>query len=81
MPKYFSFKLISNNPLTIKSISVSDQSKKCFLPLTQSVHLLLRTCVLSHTTTDGPASIFSLTPKPRPRIKLTSLQLHLFEGP
>ena len=40
-----------------------------------------RTCVLPHTPTDGVARTFSLTPMPQLRIKLTSVQLQLFEGP
>ena len=48
---------------------------------TQSARLFLHTCVLPHTPTDGVAGIFSLTPMPQPGIKLTSVQMHLFEGP
>ena len=51
-----------------------------FLPLAQSTHLFLHTCVLSHTPTDCVARIFSLTPFLRPGIKLTAVQLNPFEG-
>ena len=52
-----------------------------FFILAQFANLFLGTCVLLHTSTDGVAKIFSLTPKPQPGIKLISCQLHLFEGP
>ena len=52
-----------------------------FLLLAQSANLFLHICVLPPTPTDGATRILSLTPMPRPVIKLTSVQMHLFEGP
>ena len=55
--------------------------KHTFLLLAQSAHLYLRPFGLPHTSTDGVARNFSLSPMLRLGIKLTSAQLHLFEVP
>ena len=52
-----------------------------FLLLAQSGHLFLRTCFLPLTPKDAMARILLLTPAPQPGIKLTSVQLHLSDGP
>ena len=52
-----------------------------FLLLAWSAHLYLRTCDSPHTPTNGVARIFPLIPMLRPGIKLSSAQLHLFDGP
>ena len=53
-----------------------DQLARTFL-----YYLFLHTRVLPPTPTDGVARTFSLTPMPQSRIKLTSVQLQLSEGP
>ena len=65
----------------VRLLNYSSTYSYCFLLQAQSARSFLHTCASPQTPTDGEAWIISLTPMQQLGIKLTSAQLHFFEGP